>query len=103
MIKISVLYPNQPDARFDAAYYTDQHMPMVKTCMGDALQSYAVDVALAGQSADNVPYVAAGHLFCTSLDAFNASFGPHAKDIMADIPNYTNLTPIMQFSEVLVG
>lgn len=103
MIKISVLYPNTPGARFDAAYYTGHHMPMVKKFMGDGLQSYTVDQAIAGQPAENVPYLAAGHLFCVSLDAFNASFGPHTKEIMADVPNYTNLTPIMQFSDVLVG
>jgi uncharacterized protein (TIGR02118 family) len=102
MIKVSVMYPNGPDAQFDQAYYCDRHMPMVKKLMGDALQYYTVDRALPGQSAANVPYIAAGHLFCDSLDAFNAGFGPHTKEIMADIPNYTNLKPVMQFSEVLV-
>jgi uncharacterized protein (TIGR02118 family) len=102
MIKVSVLYPNGADARFDQAYYCDRHMPMVKELMGDSLQYYTVDGALPGQSDANVPYIAAGHLFCASLDAFNAGFGPHTKEIMADIPNYTNLKPVMQFSEVLV-
>lgn len=102
MIKVSVMYPNGPDAQFDQAYYCDRHMPMVKKLMGDALQYYTVDRALPGQSDANVPYIAAGHLFCASLDAFNAGFGPHTKEIMADIPNYTNLKPVMQFSEVLV-
>jgi uncharacterized protein (TIGR02118 family) len=101
MIKISVMYPNSPEAQFDAAYYVDRHMPMVKQRMGEHLLYYTVDRALAGQSAANVPYIAAGHLFCASLDAFNAGFGPHAKDIMADVANYTNLQPVMQFSEVL--
>lgn len=27
MVKISILYPNQSDARFDFDYYTEQHMP----------------------------------------------------------------------------
>jgi uncharacterized protein (TIGR02118 family) len=44
-----------------------------------------------------------GHLFCDSLDAFQAGFSPHSKEIMADIPNYTNQTPVIQISEVLVG
>lgn len=103
MIKISVMYPNSPDAHFDAAYYRDQHMPMVKRLMGDYCKSYAVDLAIPGDSASNAPYIAMGHLFCASVADFDTGFGPHAKEIMADIPNYTGQAPILQFSEVLVG
>lgn len=103
MIKVSVMYPNGPDARFDDVYYREHHMPMVKTLMGEHCKYYTVDRALAGAPATNTPYIAAGHLFCDSIDAFQAGFGPHAKDIMADIPNYTNQTPVIQISEVLVG
>lgn len=104
MIKVSVMYPNGPDAHFDEAYYRDRHMPMVKQLMGDCCVSYAIDVAAAaGSSATNAPYIAMGHLFCESVDAFNAGFGPHNKQIMADIPNYTNQSPLIQISEVLVA
>lgn len=103
MIKVSVMYPNGPDARFDEAYYRDKHMPMVKALMGDYCKSYAVDCAIDGAPAANAPYIAMGHLFCDSVDAFQAGFGPHTKAIMADIPNYTNQTPVIQMSEVLVG
>ena len=30
-------------------------------------------------------------------------FAPHADAIMGDIPNYTDLTPLVQISEVVVG
>ena len=43
------------------------------------------------------------HIHCDSVAAFQAGFGPHAKAIMADIPNYTDLSPVMQISEVVVG
>jgi uncharacterized protein (TIGR02118 family) len=47
--------------------------------------------------------VAMCHIFCDSVEAFQAAFGPHAKTIMADIPNYTDIAPVMQVSEVVVG
>ena len=104
MIKVSVMYPNSPDARFDEVYYRDRHMPMVKNLMGDYCKSYAVDLAIRdGSPATNAPFIAMGHLFCDSVDAFQAGFGPHTQEIMADIPNYTNQTPVIQISEVLVG
>ncbi|MDB5919902.1 MAG: Ethyl tert-butyl ether degradation EthD [Massilia sp.] len=104
MIKVSVMYPNSPDARFDHAYYRDQHMPMVKTRMGEGCKSYMIDKGLGG-GAPGAPatYIAIGHLVCDSVETFQASFGPHTKEIMGDIPNYTNVTPIIQISEVVVG
>jgi uncharacterized protein (TIGR02118 family) len=35
-----------------------------------------------------------------SVDAFQAAFEPHAQSIMGDIPNYTNLQPTIQVSDV---
>jgi uncharacterized protein (TIGR02118 family) len=97
-----VMYPTGPDAHFDAAYYRDRHMPMVKNLMGDYCQSYTIDTALASSAAD-APFIAMGHLYCESMDAFNAGFGPHAAEIMGDIPNYSNQKPVLQFSDVVVG
>jgi uncharacterized protein (TIGR02118 family) len=45
-------------------------------------------------------YAAMGHLWFESTDSFQAAFGPHAATIMADIPNYSNVQPVIQISEV---
>ena len=48
-------------------------------------------------------YVGMCHIYCDSVEAFQNGFGPHAKEIMGDIPNYTDLSPVIQISEVVVG
>jgi uncharacterized protein (TIGR02118 family) len=104
MIKVSVMYPNTPGARFDHAYYRDRHMPLVKSLMGESCKSYTVDKGIAGGSPDApATYIAMCHLFCDSVEEFQAGFGPHAKQILADIPNYTDQKPVIQISEVVVG
>jgi len=104
MIKISVMYPNAPDVKFDHEYYRDKHMPMVKRLMGDHLHRYTVDRGVAGGAPGEPPaYVAAGHLYCDSVEAFQAGFGPHSEEILGDIPKYTNSKPVIQISEVVVG
>jgi uncharacterized protein (TIGR02118 family) len=104
MIKVSVLYPNAPGVRFDHDYYRDKHMPLVKARMGDSCRYYTVDKGLAGGTPGAPPvYVGMCHLFCDSVEAFQRGFGPHAKEIMADIPNYTDQKPVIQISEVVVG
>jgi uncharacterized protein (TIGR02118 family) len=104
MIKVSVMYPNTPGARFDHEYYRDKHMPLVKARMGDACKFYTIDKGLAG-GAPGAPatYVGMCHIYADSVEAFQKGFGPHAKEIMGDIANYTDLTPVMQISEVVVG
>ena len=100
MIKISVMYANTPGARFDHQYYRDKHMPLVKTRMGDKCLYYTVDKGLAG-GAPGAPatYVGMCHIFCDSVESFKAGFGPHAKEIMADNPNYPDLPRVFQICD----
>ncbi|MEY4580712.1 MAG: hypothetical protein RL701_5415 [Pseudomonadota bacterium] len=104
MIKISVMYPNTPGARFDHDYYRDKHMPLLKARMGDACLRYTIDKGLAG-GAPGTPatYIAMCHIYCETPESFQAAFGPHAQEIRGDIQNYTDLTPVLQISEVVVG
>jgi uncharacterized protein (TIGR02118 family) len=104
MIKVTVLYPNRPNARFDHKYCSDRHMPLVKSKMGANCKSYTVDKGLAGGGpGDPAPFIGMCHIFCDSVEAFPTGFGPHAAEIMADVPNYTDLQPVIQISEVVVG
>ena len=34
MIKVTVLYPNEPDKKFDVDYYVNTHVPMVQRLLG---------------------------------------------------------------------
>ena len=104
MIKVSVMYPYTEGARFDHAYYRDKHMPLLKARMGDACRSYTIDKGLAGGAPGMPPtYVGMCHVFCDSAESFQSAFGPHAKEILGDIKNYTDIAPVMQISEVVVG
>ena len=103
MIKVSVMYPHRSDARFDHAYYRDKHMPLLKSRLGDTCRYYTISRGLAGGAPDTPPtYVAMCDVFSDSVEAFQAAFAPHAREILGDIANYTDLQPVMQISEVVV-
>jgi uncharacterized protein (TIGR02118 family) len=101
MIKVSVFYPQSGDGKFDMNYYVTKHMPMVRQKLGAACKGASVDQGVGG-GGPGMPatYVAMGHLLFDSLEAFQAAFAPHSKEIMADIPNYTKIEPIIQISDV---
>ncbi len=104
MIKVSVLYPNSDGCKFDVDYYCNKHMPMVKDLLGEACTGVAVEKGVAGGApAAPAPFAAAGHLFFESLEAFQKAFQPHAEAILGDIPNYTNVQPVIQIGEVLIN
>jgi uncharacterized protein (TIGR02118 family) len=101
MIKVSVLYPNSTNGTFDIDYYCNTHLPFVVKLLGDALKSGSVDSGLAGGEPQEAPaYVAMGHMTFNSVEDFQESFGPHTATIMADLVNFTNITPLIQISEV---
>ena len=101
MIKVSVFYPNNEGAKFDMVYYCNQHIPMVRQKLGTACKNAAVEQGLTGASPGSRPaFIAMGHLYFDSVEAFQTAFGPHAQAIMADIPNYTDIQPTIQISDV---
>ncbi|MEQ1947921.1 MAG: EthD family reductase [Bryobacteraceae bacterium] len=101
MIKLSVLYPNAPDKSFDMDYYLNTHIPLVKRSLGAACKGISVDQGLAG-GAPGSP--ATYHVVCEiifdSIADMDAVMSQHGATLMADVPNYTNLQPSVQVSEV---
>ncbi|HEY2821443.1 MAG TPA: EthD family reductase [Candidatus Acidoferrum sp.] len=103
MIKVSVFYPHQLDARFDMTYYCEHHFPLVRRLLGPAVKNTAVEAGISGRTPGSPPlYVALGHMYFESVPAFVEAWTPVAAQIIADIPNYTNLQPTIQISEVKI-
>jgi uncharacterized protein (TIGR02118 family) len=46
-------------------------------------------------------FVAVAHQLFDSVEIFQKAFGPHAASIMEDVPNYTDIQPIVQISNVM--
>jgi len=104
MIKMSVYYPANGGSKFDHDYYRTRHMPLIQERLGDACLRYEIDKGLGGRRPSrDTTLVAACHVYSPSLAAFQAAFGPHRAEIAADVANYTDITPIVQISEVVEG
>ena len=104
MVRVSVLYPNEPGKRFDHAYYASEHLPMVmERLKGFGMLRYEVDKGLAGGGPGApAPFVAACHLYFNDVADFQKGMAAHSAEILADIPNYTDISPQIQISEIVV-
>lgn len=103
MIKVSVLYPNENGKTFDMDYYCNKHVPMVAGLLGDAVKGATVEKGLGGGAPNtSAPFAAMGNLYFTDKQSFESSFGANAEKIIGDLPNFTNIEPVMQISEVMI-
>ncbi len=94
MIRVSVFYPTTEGATFDHDYYANSHVPLAVKTWG--LEGADIDKGVSG------PYEAAVHFTFESMDAMAAAMGaPGTADVMADVANYTTITPVMQTSEIV--
>jgi uncharacterized protein (TIGR02118 family) len=103
MIRITALYPKTSDSRFDMDYYLNTHTPLVRRLASEAgLTRIEVDEVMGGAGPDEPPQFA---VICTltfeTLEGFQAGLASHGEAIMGDIPNFSNVQPIIQVSRVV--
>jgi len=106
MKKISILYPNNKDSRFDMRYYIDTHMPWSIGLLSahPGFKGVSVERGLGGaEPGSDATYVAMCHFLFDSVEDFMAAFMPHAEKLQGDMPNYTDIKPVIQFNEVLIS
>jgi uncharacterized protein (TIGR02118 family) len=102
MTKVSVLYPNGEGKTFDMDYYINKHMPLVAILLGDALKASTIEKGLGGAApGSSAPFAGMGNMYFDSVQDFGKAFGPNAEKIMGDLPNFTNIEPVVQISEVV--
>jgi len=102
MIKVSVMYPNGEGKNFDFDYYLNNHVPLVSTTLGDALQEASYDKGIAGGAPGSpATYIAVANLFFNSIQEFGMAFAAGAPTLLGDLPNFTNIEPVVQISEVM--
>ena len=90
---MSVLYlKGDDDATFDMDYYSSSHMAIVERTMKPS----RIEI----DHGTNGPYIAAGHLYFDTPEAFQAGLG-EAGEAQADVPNFTTCEQVMQISNIV--
>jgi uncharacterized protein (TIGR02118 family) len=100
MYIITITYPKSPDSSFDFDYYRSTHLPEV----GKAFKPFGLGYAsvFRGEEllggGDPAYYVTTILSFATEEGARNAIASDAGKALAADIANFTNVTPVIQFN-----
>jgi uncharacterized protein (TIGR02118 family) len=103
MIRVSILYPYKDNAEFNMDYYLTIHVPLVRQKLGTALKDVSVEQGIAGGAPNSpAPFVTLCHLLFDGLVDVRSAIGCHGAELMADLPNFSNIQPTVQISEVKI-
>ena len=81
---------------------TDDKVRLVEMLARTGLRRLEVDKGVAGGAPGApAPFACVGHLYFDSVADFQAAMKPHGKELFADVPNFTDITPQMQISEII--
>jgi uncharacterized protein (TIGR02118 family) len=76
-------------------------MPMAADLLAPVLLAVSVEIGVSGAAPEQPPaFCAIAGFTCESAEAFTEAFLPHAAKLQGDIPNYTDIEPIIQISQL---
>src|SRR5215467_2188786 len=102
MICTTVVYPNEPDSRFDRSYYLERHMPLVNRRWSPfGLKEAQIIDGRPGLDGSKPACHMMVNLYWDSIESVQRALAETGPEIMGDIPNYTNLQPIIYVGEVV--
>jgi uncharacterized protein (TIGR02118 family) len=99
---VTVIYPSKDGAKFDFEYYLSKHIPMVAGLLGARIEvSRGIGTPDGTPHGTPLAFLCAARIRIDSVEEYAAALDKHGAKILGDIPNYTNITPIVQLEEVI--
>jgi uncharacterized protein (TIGR02118 family) len=103
MIIVSVVYPKHGESHFDHEYYVKKHLPLVWARWGgmglSKLEALRGEASMDG----GVPaFELIALLSFDSMESVQAALAAAGAEILGDIPNFTNIQPVIQVNRPTV-
>jgi uncharacterized protein (TIGR02118 family) len=101
VLRVCALYPTKAGSRFDGAYYVERHAPFARQLLEPhGLIELRVTIGIAALDGAPPPFSAISELVFASRAAFDAAMQACGETLFADAPNYTDIAPVLQLSEL---
>ena len=104
MIRLQAFYPNTEGGRFDHDYYVRSHAASVRELLEPlGMVGFEVSRGIESMDGGKAPYTCVVTATFESREAMDEGFsGERRERLLADIPNFTDVEPVIQVSEVLL-
>jgi uncharacterized protein (TIGR02118 family) len=98
---MTIVYPAGEGIRFDADYYRDHHLRTIMSLYGSSIARFELRTVMpAAAGAPPEPHAAAVNIWIGDLAAFDAGNARHGATLVADVPNFTNAMPMIQYDKI---
>jgi uncharacterized protein (TIGR02118 family) len=101
MFCASVAYPTQQGGTFDFDYFAHKHAPLFAGLLGANCVRFEVHKSLTSPGAPAPSFLGVAYFWVKSSEEFGAALAQYGQEIYADIPNFTNIEPVRQWSAVV--
>lgn len=100
-VTITVLFPNDPDAKYDYDYYINKHLPLVQRLWSKyGVTGFSATKFTTGPDGSEPKYAFGSVVYWTSHDQIKAAFaGPEVGQIFEDNPNFSNKDGVFMFGD----
>ncbi|KAJ9139154.1 hypothetical protein NKR23_g8126 [Pleurostoma richardsiae] len=100
---VTVVFPDEPDAKYDIDSYVEHHMPLVQSCWGKyGLQSWSATKFVDGVDGSHPLYAFGSVVVWDTEESIKTAFaGPEVAEIMGDVAAFSNKHAVFLMGEVL--
>ena len=99
---INILYPAKDNDAFDFKFYLDRHVPLIKDILGASLHRLEVRKGASAQDGSSAPtYTCVISIWIADWPAYEKALAARASELIAEVPLFTKVMPMIQIDEVI--
>lgn len=101
-VTVTVLFPNEPDAKYDYDYYVNKHMPLIQSLWAKyGVTGFSVTKFTAGPDGSEPMYAFASTVYWGSYDQIKTTFAePEVGEIFEDVHKFSNKHGVFLYGNV---
>jgi len=99
---INVLYPAKDNDSFDFEFYVRRHVPLIQDILGKSLHRIEVRKGVTANDGSSAPgYTCVISIWIADWPAYEKAIAARASELIAEVPLFTKVMPVMQIDEVI--
>jgi len=99
---INILYPAKDNDAFDFDFYLRRHVPLIKDILGASLHRLEVRKGTSAQDGTAAPtYTCVISIWIADWPAYEKAIAARAPELIAEVPLFTKVMPMIQIDEVI--
>ena len=99
---ITVLYPAKDNDSFDFDFYLRRHVPLIQDILGKSLHRIEVRKGATAQDGSSSPtFTSVISIWIADWPAYEKAMAARASELIAEVPLFTKVMPVIQIDEVI--